>query len=175
MLEIKFLRNNRKRKYKKKLFYKDFSKKMSPTLIHYLWRSYSFWSALMKSSLMMVGKSPFNLASPLYLIHLILLAIYFENPNNPHDVRFPNRSNPFLQLIRKYWKSWKCRIFSQNFVENVQPGLAVLLSLPAKNFGNNNPHDVLFPKRSNPFLQLIGKYWKSWKCRFSSLYFVENV
>ena len=45
--------------------------------------------------------APFNLVSTLYLI---LLAIYFENPVYPHNphVRFSKRSNPFLQLIRKY-------------------------------------------------------------------------
>ena len=46
--------------------------------------------------------APFNLVSTLYLI---LPAIYFENPvdpHNPHDARFPQRSNPFLQLIEKY-------------------------------------------------------------------------
>ena len=103
-IQCKFLRKHRKRKDSKRLF-----DKMSPTWIYFWWRLYSFWSALVKSSLMMVGTTPFNLVSP---VCLILPAMYFENPvesHNPHGVRFP-----FLQLIGKYWKSWKCWIFPPN-------------------------------------------------------------
>ena len=78
---------------------------------------------------MMVGTTTFNLVSPLYIS---LPAIYFENPvdpHNPHDAR--------------------CR----NFVENVQPGLAVL-SQPSIYFGNpvdpQKPHNVRFPKKVKP-------------------------
>ena len=98
-MKCEFFREHRKRKDGKKLFYKDFSINMSPTLIQFQWRSYSFWSALVKSSLMMVGTTPFNLVS---LLYLILPAIYLANPvdpHYPHDVRFPKRSNPFFQLI----------------------------------------------------------------------------
>ena len=67
-MKCEFFREHRKRKDGKKIFYKDFSINMSPILIHFQWRSYSFWSALVKSSLMMVGTTPFNLVSLLYLI-----------------------------------------------------------------------------------------------------------
>ena len=95
-------------------------------------------SELVKSSLMMVGTTPVNLVSAYQ--PKILKIEYYGNAEFP----------PIL------WKTF-------NLV------LPFYLSLPTIYFGNpidpHNPHDIRFPKRSKPFLQLIGKL--SWKCRFS--------